>query len=453
MMFHMKKNESLKERLIKAVLATTTVTWLLGAIFSVIISKHQTDNLLDSALQEVAQRILPLAFVELLDPERKNQQLEKIAAMPPVGPHQERITYIVRDAAGQVRLQSHDADLNAFPENPEIGFADGPQGRIYTEAAAQGSVRVTVAEAPGLRTNALISSISTLIVAIAASLILALLAIRVVVAAALGPVEKFRQAIESRDERHLDPVDISRLPAELASGADAVNKLMERLNKSLNAERQFVARAAHELRTPIAATLAQIQLLRREISAEVLSDRINIIESSLKRLAGLSTKLLEAAKAESAHAFGEKPIDLRSILNLVIEEVELKQKKSRIQIDEASNFLSLVDADAAAIVIRNLIENAIKHGTTDEPIRVSLDPTGIFSVINRGAIIVSDDQDRLLRPFQRSSTGGDGVGLGLAIVNSFAAAFKTRLEIISPAPGLADGCQIKLRFPSSMPKT
>lgn len=446
-MFIPKKNESLKGRLIKTVLAATTVTWLLGAALAVIISKHQTDSLLDSALQEVAQRILPLAFVELLDPDRKNQRLDKIAAMPPVGPHQERITYVVRDAAGQVRLQSHDADLRAFPQDPEIGFADGPQGRIYTEAAAQGSVRVTVAEAPGLRTNALISSISSLVLAVAASLLLALLAIRLAVSAALGPVEQFRQAIEARDERHLDPVDIGGLPAELAAGADAVNKLMERLNKSLNAERQFVARGAHELRTPIAATLAQIQLLRREASVKALSDRIDIIENSLKRLAGLSTKLLEAAKAEGAHAFGEEPINLRAILDLVIEEIELKQNKSRIQIHASDKIISLVDADAAAIVMRNLIENALKHGSVNEPIKVSLDDAGVFSVTNRGIIIASNNQERVLRPFQRNSSHSDGIGLGLAIVNSFANAFKTRLEIISPAPGLTDGCQMKFHFP------
>lgn len=446
MMATIRKPRTLRDRLIKVVLAVIIIAWTIGATIAIMMSKRETDLILDSAMQEVAQRILPLAFADLIDPD--NQKINKISAMPLVGPHQERITYVVRDGQGRIQLQSHDAVLSMFPNNPKPGYSDGPDGRLYTELGAQGSIRVTVAEMPGIRSAALWANIWALSIPLGLALIASLVLIRISVASVLEPLDKFKQAIETRDEHHLDPVEINDLPSELAVGAQAVNDLMRRLNLSLAAERLFVARAAHELRTPIAAALAQTQLLAKYASDPTLSNRIKAVENSLKRLSSLSTKLLEVAKSEGSHAFGDHPINLSAILDLVIEELASSTDKSRVHVEALEAVMSPVDADAAAIVIRNLIENALKHGDPVKPIIVRLTKEGLLSVSNEGPIISEYDRQRLARPFQRGQTAGEGTGLGLSIVSNYAKAFGSQFEILSPDPSLGTGCQMRFQFPA-----
>lgn len=442
-----RKPRTLRHQLAKKILMVMVLTWMLGASIAIVMSKRETDALLDSALQEVAQRILPLAFADLLDPSGNSQKLNKIDAMPPVGHHKERITYVVSNSKGQIQLQSHDADLSMFPENPQAGFSDGRSGRLYTEFGAQGSIRVTVAEMPGIRSAALWANIGALLIPLVLALIGSLILIHLAIASVLKPLDKFRQAIDARNEDDLEPVEIIDLPSELNESARAVNDLMQRLHVSLDAERQFVARAAHELKTPIAAALAQTQLLAKQTSDDAVSDRVKAVEKSLKRLSNLSSKMLEAAKSEGSHVFAEHPINLSTIVDFVTDELVPRTETNRVAIDAPDRVMSLVDADAAAIVMRNLIENALKYGDPQKPITVRLTEKGIFTVANDGPIIPDDTRQRLLRPFQRGDATTEGTGLGLSIVANYAKAFGSQLEIISPAPSLGSGCKMKIIFP------
>lgn len=102
--------------------------------------------------------------------------------------------------------------------------------------------------------------------------------------------------------------------------ADAVNHLLERLRKALEAERSFTANSAHELRTPLAATLAQIQRLRREAPEGPLRVRAAKIEHALRELARLSEKLMQLAKAEGGGLLSEAPQDLIPLLAHGVDE-------------------------------------------------------------------------------------------------------------------------------------
>jgi two-component system OmpR family sensor kinase len=98
-----------------------------------------------------------------------------------------------------------------------------------------------------------------------------------------------------------------------------------------------------------------------------------------------------------------------------------------------------IDPDAFAVLARNLIENALKHGDPKEPVSVALSADGILQVANAGPAVPAQTLARLSEPFERGSSQADGAGLGLAIAKTIAAGTGGRLDLISPIEGRQDG--------------
>ena len=99
-----------------------------------------------------------------------------------------------------------------------------------------------------------------------------------------------------------------------------MNQLLERLRRALEAERSFAATSAHELRTPVAAALAQAQRLIIETTDAAVRKRARDIEVALRRLSGLSEKLMQLARAEGGRLHGAEPVDTGTILRMIVDE-------------------------------------------------------------------------------------------------------------------------------------
>lgn len=437
---------SLQRRLALALTGGVMALWLLATVAAGLLLRREIDEVFDSALQEVVQRVLPLAYTEILAREADaGSDPQRIAS---VGAHREYITYIVRDAAGRRLLQSHDADLAQFPPNPAHGFSDGPSSRLYTEIAVSGTIVVTAAERPGHRQKAVRDAIRLLAWPLVLLLPLGIAGTWVLVAVTLRPVVAFRHEIEARGSGHLAPVSVSHLPSEIAPVAEAVNALMARLRRALDAERSFTANSAHELRTPVAAALAQAQRLRAELPEGAARARTVEIESALKRLARLSEKLLQLARAEGAGLIGEAPEDLVPALRLVLHDLSAEGAVA-VALPPAGRFVSTLDLDAFAILARNLIENALKHGDASQPVRVALTDDGRFSVVSAGPVLEPAILAAMTQRFVRGTTMAEGAGLGLSIVQAIAQGVGAEIAFVSPATGQADGLEVAVRLPAA----
>jgi len=256
-------------------------------------------------------------------------------------------------------------------------------------------------------------------------------------------------ATPSRPTRPSMMLATTGLPNELALIVRDVNRLIERLGAALEAERAFAANSAHEMRTPVAAALAQVQRLGAELAGTPQHARIQQIEDALRRLAARVAKLLQLSRADSGIAVSSERADLLPILQLVIDEyARTPDNSGRIVFAGGAERLpARIDIDAFAIVFRNLLENALLHGDRRLPVRVSIAPDRSIHIANGSPVVPPDVLKRLTHRFFRGRTTAEGSGLGLAIAQRILEQAGAALELHSPAIGASDGFEAVIRFP------
>lgn len=431
--------KSLHGRLALAIGLGVATLWVITALITATIIRHEINEVFDSALEETGQRILPLAIKEFL--EREDDGTEQLITT--LREHDEFLTYVVRDASGRVLLRSHDADLDVFPPIKNTGFMETSKHRIYYDAALGGDFTIAIAEPLDHRSEVSRETFLALGFPLLFLLPLMLAGIWVLVSLMLRPLRGFATEVSTRDGHNLKPVNVGGLPDEIAPVAEAVNQLLDRLQRTLDAERSFAANAAHELRTPVAAALAQTQRLLVETGENTARQRAKDIEASLKRLHRLSEKLMQMARAEGANLRTQIPHDLSPVLRMVTEDLCYSEAGQQLDLIVPDHpVLSNTDPDAFAILARNLVENALRHGEPGGPVSVSLMPDRTLRVANRGPVVPPGVLGDLTQRFARGQTHAKGSGLGLAIVQTIAQGIGAQLEILSPETGNEDGFEV-----------
>ncbi len=425
-----------------------TVLWVAAASVTALIARGEIEEVFDSALQETAQRILPLAVVDILNREEAGIR-QRLAA---VREHDEFFTYIVRDDQDRILLQSHAADPAAFPAWDGIGFRQTATHRLFNDEAVQGTIRITMAEPLDHRAKVAREIQMGLGLPLLIVLPVALLAVVLAVRASLAPLRQFRDRLSARGARDLSPVASADLPAEIVPLAETMDGLLARLASAFEAERSFAANAAHELRTPLAGAIAQAQRLQSETRDADAKARAADIEATLKRLTRLAERLLQLARAEGGRLRRDFAADLRPVAQLVVDDLARIAGPGRVLLGlPDSAVTSDLDPDAFAILLRNLIENALRHGRADRPVEVSLAADGTLVVANDGPVVSADDLARLTQRFERARSDGRGSGLGLAIVRSIAERTGSSFEIRSPRASGASGFEARFRVNHTKP--
>jgi two-component system OmpR family sensor kinase len=441
---------SLQARLGLSLGLVLTVLWLLAATVTAVIVRGELDEVFDSALRETAERILPLAVTDIVG--REEQGVTQRLA--PIREHDEFFTYLVRDAEGRILLQSHAADTAVFPPYDGPGFGQTATHRLYSDAALQGTIRITVAEPLAHRATVAREIQMGLGLPLLVVLPVALAAIIFAVRFSLAPLRRFRTRLEARGARDLSEVPASDLPTEIGPLADTLNSLLARLREAFEAERSFAANAAHELRTPLAGAIAQAQRLRAETRDPATDARAAEIEATLKRLTRLSERLMQLARAEGGRLRMDRSADVRGIARIVVDDIERAGAPGRIALTLPDTaILSDLDPDAFGSLCRNLVENALRHGAESAPVDVSLTAEGQLIVANEGPVLPRETLDRLTARFERANAGTDGSGLGLAIVAAIADRIGSTLVLVSPRPGASSGFQASIKLPTDRSST
>jgi len=414
--------------------------WLVAAVVTVIGLRHEMDEVFDSALEETAQRLLPLAVLEIVnrDDPAQSQSLAR------VHPHDEFFTYVVRDPSGALLMQSHAADPALFPVWDGPGFRQDATHRFYGESALQGSIRLTVAEPLAHRRGVLREIMLRQGLPLLAAIPLTLMVVILLLRWEFRGIRRFRKTLAERGAQDLSPVPTRGLPSELLPVAATLNTLLAGLSAAFAAEREFSANAAHELRTPLAGAIAQTQRLQAEARDPGIVQRAVAIEETLKRLTRTAERLMQMARAEGAQVRSVRTADLRPVLAVLVEEVARQFGSGQVRLSMPQvPVMSDLDADALAILCRNLIDNALRHGDKDSPVAVTLDEGAVLTIDNECDPLSPEALARLTQRFARAGKSA-GAGLGLAIAATLADRLQTPLTLHSPSPGMARGFRAQI---------
>lgn len=449
----MKRPPSLVRRLTVALTLAVGLAWLAAAAAGAWVIHCELVEALDGALHETAQRLLPLALDTLITLESAAEAAEegrtrRVRRAARVAEHGERVVYQLRDAAGRVLLRSHEAPEAPFPVPLVRGFAEARGLRVYTEPAVSETLFLQVAEPLAHRRDATRWASFLLLAPLMALLPILVILARLVVRRALRPVEALAAEIAVRDEHRLEPVGRPNLPSELVPIASAVDRLLARLGSALASERAFARAGAHELRTPLAGALAQTQQLAAELGPGPVRDRIVRIEAALARLRRLVEQVLDLARAERPASRPEAPVRLGPVVRLVLEDLGragLPVERIALAGDPAA-LIGRIDPDAFALILRNLLENALRHGDPAEAVELAVLPPGRIVIRNQGPAL---PPSLLAQPAAAARpVNSSGTGLGLVIARTAAARSGARLELVSPLPGAAGGVEAQIEFPA-----
>ncbi|QYX57577.1 HAMP domain-containing protein [Roseovarius sp. SCSIO 43702] len=444
----MKWPRSLQARLGLTLDLVLTILWLLAATVTAVIVRDELDEIFDSALRETAERILPLAVTDIVG--REDQGVTQRLA--PIREHDEFFTYVVRDAEGRILLQSHAANPATFPPYSQPGFEQTATHRLYSDAALQGTIRITVAEPLAHRASVAREIRVGLSLPLLVVLPVALAAIILAVRFSLAPLRRYRTRIEARSARDLSEVPAEDLPTEIGPLAATLNNLLERLREAFEAERSFAANAAHEIRTPLAGAIAQAQRIRSETCDPATDARAAEIEATLKRLTRLSERLMQLARAEGGRLRTDRSSDLRAVARVIVDDIGQADAPGRVVLTlPETGVMSDIDPDAFGILLRNLVENALRHGAENASVDVTLTGDGQLIVANDGPVLPRETLDRLTARFERAHASTYGSGLGLAIVAAIADRIGSPLLLQSPRPGTASGFQVSIKLPTDLP--
>ncbi len=281
---------------------------------------------------------------------------------------------------------------------------------------------------------------------------LGILALVVLIYRSLAPIRRLTLEVSSREPTHLAPLAISHVPEELGPLIHALNALLERLQTAMEYERQFTGAAAHELRTPIAALHAQLDAMRLARDKETRIQAHRQASVTATRLARLVNQLLTLSRLDAESLPSRQASDLGEIAAALCQEMGPTAIRKEVELSlNASAAWVRGDGDAMRILIRNLLDNALRYTPKGGRVEVSIGPAdGMVRLVvaDNGPGVPPERRDALGKRFNRlGQMDGTGVGLGLSIVLGIAEQFDGQVQFGTGLDG--EGLAVTVEFPAS----
>lgn len=231
------------------------------------------------------------------------------------------------------------------------------------------------------------------------------------------------------------------LPKELLGAVEAVNGALDRLDRGFQAQRDFLADAAHELRTPLAILAAHLDSMQDPA-------RTSALRADVERMTRLVGQLLMVAQLEALTIRPDEQADLSEIaaeVAILMAPLAVKADRNVAVLNAEHPLPVRGNRDALYQALRNLVENALKYTPPGTEVEIELDPSGGVAVSDRGPGIPEDQRTLLFQRFWRADRRqSGGAGLGLAITHRIAAAHSGQL-LVDDNPG--GGARFTLRVP------
>ncbi len=431
---------TVRGRLLAASAGAVIAAVAVFAGLTIMLVGHQLRSSLDSALRTRAQEVAQLAVSApalLTDPG---------ALESPVSGRE--IAVEVVDSGGTILARSLTLGARLLPQDPIVraarvngrsGYEDvrigGRNYRLFVAPIAEaggpaaGGAVLVASDTTDIHDTishlGVVLAISGAVIALIAALLAAALTRR-----GLRPLRRLAAGAEEI-ERTADPA--RRLPDTAAASPDEIaqltgvlNRMLASLERSRANERRFLADASHELRTPVTSLLGNVHYARRHgADAEVLAD----LGRDAERLARLVDDLLVLERQADDGKAGDSPVELDRLVQTVAAE-----HAGVVRVGALEPVRLRGEEEALRRVVANLIENAVVHGPSGEPVDVTLTQDGTvaqLAVHDRGPGPDPETQERMFERFWRApeAAGRPGSGLGLAITRAIVERYGGKITV------------------------
>jgi len=443
--------KSLRAALLTWILSATLCVWLIVSVMVFLTARSEINSVFDAHLAQSARVLLSLISGELLEQYYASDDgsasiragIEEVNAHLAAHRYTTELAFQFAVAGGAHRFHSARAPAEPLSDDTD-GFSDthgeDDGWRVYTAHDPTGVVVVRVAELHSVR-NRLLNELTVKILGppIAALILLALVlwhSVRI----SLEPLRRLATVIRGRGPDRMDPLDCEAVQTEVRPLVDAINVLVDRLRASLDKERRFTADAAHELRTPLAGLKTQAQLALRTDSDATRRRALEAIDTAVSQAAHLVGQLLALARFDTQQIAAMPVIDLAAVAAEVIGEVtpQARAKGIRLNLAQAADCDIHGHRDALAIMIRNLLDNAIRYTGDGGEVRVDVvgEDGGLSLIVaDNGPGIPSQEREKVLQRFYRGAGQSiSGIGIGLSIVQRIVEMHGARLVFEDAQP-------------------
>jgi two-component system sensor histidine kinase QseC len=425
---------SLRTRLIALLSGVVLAIWLVGGILIYFQAQQQNDELADRELRESGLLLLSLAQHEILEHGGPFSEIVSPAAQT----HAHYLVFQIWDSTGRLVYRSVGASAEPLMPLTTVGYsqriAGGQSWRVFSVWDDQHNLQIQVGETLAHRRETTTSIFSRLGVLVFFLLPMAIVLIWAIVGSVFEPLEASARDVALRSPDDLREVGVGRAPQEVRPLLDALNQLLARVRSALERERTFTADAAHELRTPLAAIRTTAQVLGDATGSEDIKSSVQDLLEGVDRSSRVVDQLLLMARMDSRHPGEMSEMDLEPV---VLGEYEAQRRYAQVrgvalEMDVRPTWVR-GNADRLRILLRNLVDNALRYTPKGGTVRVACGPgtTGPeLTVSDSGVGIPVEVRDRVFERFFRV-IGNDatGSGLGLSIVQRIAEDHGARIEM------------------------
>ncbi|MGA8708121.1 MAG: sensor histidine kinase N-terminal domain-containing protein [Steroidobacteraceae bacterium] len=443
---------TIRRRLLLMLLPALVLLMLIGGIVDYRVAVATTRTAYDRALAHTALALA--ADVRLEDGQLRFERTDAGGAL------QDGTLYAVATAAG--RPVSGLAPLTQGP----APLLQGAEHASYHDAQLQGQswrvaevivsspagpLRIAVAETQARRAHTQQVMLLGKLLVDFAELDLTLLLVWAAVYYGLRPLDTLAAQVEEQSPRQLRSFDETQVPGELRPLVVNFNRVLELLQSAAQSRQRFVADAAHQMRTPVAGLLAQLELLVADPAAAPLAPQLTAVQRGIQQLARSANQLLSLARAEPVAAMHDtfRPVALKPLVEELVERYVDRADKAGIDLGADAGAANVRgDAGLLEDLLENLVDNALKYAPSGGRVTVRSNVQGstpFLEVEDDGPGIPEAERARVRERFYRlPGSAGIGCGLGLAIVDEIARVHGAAFSIGNGAEGR--GARMRVRF-------
>jgi two-component system sensor histidine kinase QseC len=441
---------SLRRRVAIGTLTGVAIVWLAATFAAWLDTRDEIGELLDGYLAQSAA--LLLAYVGD-DPDEID-----VEHAPQLHRYARHLAFQVWDK-GRLRVHSANAPDRPLASGSD-GFhdvkIDGRPWRVFVASERRHGIVVQVGEARRERDQLSAAVMGSLLLPLAVALPVLAVVLWLTVGLGLRPLRQLGGEVERRDPRNLTPLAVDAPADEVAPLVASLNRLFARVGESIEHEKRFTADAAHELRTPIAALRAQVQVARGAADSDERDRALAQVIAGCDRASRLIDQLLTLARVEPEGVHHvTHDVDLATIARAAVADAAPAAVAKSVDLGFDAPEPAHIEGneELIAVLVRNLVDNAVRYSPAGSTVRVAVEkvPGAVqLRVTDDGPGVPGEALARLgERFFRQPGSGESGSGLGLSIVRRIAELNDARLAL---NPGLQGrGLEVTVRFQAAKP--